>query len=381
MDFSWSTEQQELREHILDFGRQQLRQDVTRLDREGRFDAESWKKCAAFGIQGLPVPEEFGGLGRDPLTTIYALEALGYVCRDNGLLFSINAHMWTCEMPLLAFGTEAQKRRFLPGLCSGQLIGGNAMSEPGAGSDAYSLRTTARRSGDSYVLNGSKLWVTNGPVADLLVVFANTSPTRDQSGISAFIVEAGTPGLRIGRHIEKMGLRTSPMAELFLDDCKVPEENRLGKEGAGRALFTHAMTWERGYILASAVGCMQRQLERCLEYARQRQQFGQPIGRFQLIADRLVNMQLRLETARALLYRVGWARTKGQSGLMEAALAKLYISESWVQSSQDAIQVHGANGYAVDYELERELRDAIGSRIYSGTSEIQRVIISGLLGL
>ncbi len=380
MDFAWSTEQEELRREVMEFGRRQLTQDVIALDREGIFDRASWRKCAEFGIHGLPVPEEMGGLGRDPLTTICALEALGTVCRDNGLLFSINAHMWTCEMPLVAFGTAEQQRRFLPGLCSGDLIGGNAMSEAGAGSDAYSLRTTARKKGDRYLLNGSKLWVTNGPVADLVVAFANTAPEKGQAGISAFIVETSSRGVHVGRHVEKMGIRTSPMAEIHFDDCEVPEQNRLGREGAGRSLFTHAMTWERGFILATAVGCMQRQLDSCVEYARQRKQFGQPISKFQLVADRLVNMYARLECARALLYKAGWTRQLGTSGLMEAALAKLIISESWVASCEDAIQIHGANGYAVEYGLERDLRDAIGGRIYSGTSEIQRLIIASLLG-
>lgn len=379
MDFSWTDEQLELREQILDFARKELTNDVRVLDREGKFDRESWDKCGAFGIPGLPVPEEDGGLGKDPLTTAYALETLGYACRDNGLLFSMNAHMWTCVMPLVAFGTVEQKKRFLPGLCSGTLIGGNAMSEPEAGSDAYQLRTTARKKGDRYVVSGSKIWITNGPVADVVVVFANLNADRNPRGVTAFLVETNTPGFSAPRTIEKMGLRTSPMAELYLDECEVPEENRLGKEGAGSALFTHSMTWERGLILATAVGSMQRQLEECVRYAAERKQFGEPIGKFQLVAQRLVQMKLRLEAARAALYRVAWLKSKRKSGIMEAALAKLCISENWIQSCQDAIQIHGANGYTPEYGFERELRDALGSRIYSGTSEIQQLIIASLL--
>ena len=379
MDFSWSDEQLELREQILDFARKELTGDIGKLDREGKFDRESWDKCGAFGIPGLPVPEADGGLGKDPLTTAYALETLGYACRDNGLLFSMNAHMWTCAMPLVAFGSAEQKKRFLPGLCNGSLIGGNAMSEPEAGSDAYKLRATARKRGDRYIVSGSKIWITNGPVADLIVVFANITADRQPRGVTAFLVETGTPGFSVARKIEKMGLRTSPMAELYLDECEIPEENRLGKEGAGSALFTHSMTWERGLILATAVGAMQRQFEECVRYAGERKQFGEPIGKFQLVGQRLVNMKLRLEAARSALYRVAWLKSKRKSGIMEAAMAKLCISENWIQSCQDAIQIHGANGYTPEYGFERELRDAMGSRIYSGTSEIQQLIISSML--
>jgi len=379
MDFSWSAEQRELREQILDFARTQLTSDIVALDREGKFDRASWDKCGAFGIPALPVPESDGGLGKDPLTTAYALETLGYACRDNGLLFSLNAHMWTCLMPIVAFGSTEQKKRFLPGLCSGTLIGGNAMSEPQAGSDAYGIRTTARKHDNGYTLDGSKIWTTNGTEADVLVVFANVSPDRNPRGVSAFLIEKGTPGFTVTRKIEKMGMRTSPMAELYLSSCEVPEENRLGKEGAGAALFNHSMVWERGLILASAVGAMQRQLEECTRYTQERKQFGEQIGKFQLVGQRLVQMKLRLEAARAALYKVAWLRASGKSAFMEAAMAKLCISENWIQSCQDAIQIHGANGYTPEYGFERELRDAIGSRIFSGTSEIQQVIIASLL--
>lgn len=379
MDFSWSAEQIELREQIRDFARKELTNDAAALDREGKFDRDSWNKCGEFGILGLPVPEELGGLGKDPLTTAYALETLGYACRDNGLLFSMNAHMWTCAMPLVAFGTESQKKRFLPGLCRGTLVGGNAMSEPEAGSDAYRMRTVARKQGDRYLLSGSKAWITNGTVADVIVVFANLAADRDPRGVSAFLVETDTPGFKVARRVEKMGLRSSPMAELHLDECEVPQENRLGKEGAGSALFTHAMTWERGLILATAVGAMQRQLEECIRYTGERKQFGERIANFQMVAQRLVQMKFRLEAARGALYRSAWVKSRKKSGILEAAMAKLCISENWIQSCQDAIQIHGANGYTPEYGFERELRDALGSRIYSGTSEIQQLIIASLL--
>jgi alkylation response protein AidB-like acyl-CoA dehydrogenase len=290
MDFSWSEQQRELFSTVERFAAVELNHRLIERDRAGEFNHDGWKQCGAMGIQGLAVPAEYGGLGQDPLTTVGTLERLGYACRDNGLVFSLNAHMWTVSAPLVAFGTEEQKRRWLPGLCSGALIGGNAMSEPGSGSDAYGMRTTATRKGDRYVLNGSKIFVTNGPVADLVTVFATTDKSKGAAGIAAFLVEKGTKGFSVARKLDKMGLRTSPMAELFFDDCEVPEGNRLGKEGAGTSLFTHSMTWERGCILASAVGSMQRLLETCIRYAKQRRQFDQPIGKFQQVAGKIVDM-------------------------------------------------------------------------------------------
>jgi len=380
MDFSWTKEQREFREAVTEFARGSLNQGFSERDAKGEFNRAGWNGCAEVGIQGLPVPEAYGGMGEGALTTVGVLESLGYGSRDNGLSFSINAHMWTMQMPLLSFGTEEQKQRYLPRFVNGELIGGNAMSEPGSGSDAYSLRTTAQRRGDTYVLNGSKIFVTNGPVADVLLVFATVDPSLGPAGVSAFLVEKELPGLVLGNKIEKMGLRTSPMCEVFLDDCVVPEENRLGKEGAGRNLFTDSMTWERGCILAFAVGAMQRLLETCLRYANERKQFGQSIGKFQQVATKLVDMKVRLETARGLLYRTAWLKDRGRSVFLDAALTKLHVSEAWVRSAEDAIQLHGGYGYMAEYDVERELRDAMGSRLFSGTSEIQRNIIASLLG-
>jgi alkylation response protein AidB-like acyl-CoA dehydrogenase len=301
MDFAWSDQQRELLDAVGRFASKQLDYDVIANDRGAVFNHDAWKKCGDFGIHGLPVPTEYGGLGMDPLTTVAALERLGYACKDNGLLFSINAHMWTAIIPVLANGTETQKKKYLPGLCNGTLIGGNAMSEPNSGSDAFSLATTAVKKGSKYFLNGSKIFVTNGPVADLLVVFATVDKTRGPNGISAFLVEKDSPGMNVARKLEKMGVRTSPMAEVFFEECEVPEENLLSKEGAGSWLFTRSMTWERGCILASAVGSMQRLLETCIRYAKQRKQSGQSIGKFQLVATKIVDMKLRVESSRHML--------------------------------------------------------------------------------
>jgi len=381
MDFDWTEEQKELRHAAEELARGELNDGLRERDKRGEFNREGWNKLADFGIHGMPIPQEFGGMGLDALTTVGVLERVGYGCRDNGLVFSVNAHMWTAAIPVLTFGTNHQKDVILPKLARGEWVGGNAMSEPGSGSDAYSLATVARRRGDHYVLNGSKIFVTNGPIADVIVVFANADPDKGPNGITTFLVEKGTPGLSLGSPTEKMGLKTSPMCELFFDDCEVPVENRLGREGAGKHLFAHSMTWERACILASAVGAMERLLDTCIRYAKERKQFGQSIGKFQLVASKIVDMKLRVETARSLLYRAGWLRAKGKSIFLEAAMAKLWISESWVQCAQDAIQIHGGYGYMQEYEIERELRDAVGSKLYSGTSEIQRAIIAPLIGL
>lgn len=284
-------------------------------------------------------------------------------------------------MPIYSFGTDDQKRKYLSGLCRGELIGAHGMTEPDSGSDAYSLRTTAQRCDGGYVLNGNKMFVSNAPVSDLAIVFATVNPARKMWGVTGFIVETGTPGYTISRKLDKMGLRTSPMAELVFQDCFVPEENRLGPEGAGSNIFNDSMEWERSGILASHVGAMERQLETSIQYARERQQFGQSIGRFQSVANRIVEMKVRLETARLLLYKVAWLKKMGKPAVMEAALAKLYLSESFIQSSLDAIRTFGSYGYMTEFEVERDLRDAVGGTLYSGTSDIQRNIIARLLGL
>ena len=381
MDFAWSEQQRELFDAVDRFAKEQLDYDVIENDRNGVFNRDAWNKCAAFGIHGLPVSEEYGGLAQDPLTTVGALERLGHGCKDNGLLFSINAHMWTSIIPLVFNGTDAQKKKFLPGLVDGSLIGGNAMSEPNSGSDAFSLATTAVKKGAKYILNGSKIFITNGPIADVLLVFAATDKERGASGISAFLVEKDFPGLDLSHKIEKMGIRTSPMGEVFFEDCEVPEENRLGKEGAGSWMFTRSMTWERGSILAAHVGTMQRLLEICIRYANERKQGGQSIGKYQQIASKIVEMKLRIERSRHALYHYGWAMNHRKAVYMEAALAKLEISDSWVKCCEDAIQIHGGYGYMVEYEMERELRDSIASKLYSGTTQIQRNIVASLLGL
>lgn len=378
MNFGLTPEQVQLREHILGFARTFTRD----AGADQTFSREMWNRCAEFGILGLSVPASYGGSGMDILSTTVAMEALGEGCTDHGMLFSMHAHMWAVITPLLAFGTPEQRERFLPGLVDGRLIGAHGMSEPESGSDAYAMRTRATRVGDCYVLNGTKTFVTNAPVGDLFVVFATVKPERGMWGVTAFLLEKGTPGLSVSRPFRKMGLTTSPMGEVVLDECRVPVSSRLGAEGQGAAIFNHSMGWERSCILASQVGRMQSQLDACVRYAQEREQFGKPIGSFQLVAAKLADMKVRLETSRLLLYRAAWQlATSVESSAMEAAIAKLYISESAVASALDAVQLHGGYGYMQDFQMEQQLRDAVGGTLYSGTSEIQRLLIARHLGL
>jgi alkylation response protein AidB-like acyl-CoA dehydrogenase len=376
VEFSWTDEQLALRRSIIQFARAELSQDLFEQDAKEEFSWDGWRKCGRFGIHGLPIPQEYGGRGVDILTTACALEALGYACRDNGLIFSINAHMWSSEIPFLMFGSEEQKRRYLPKLVSGEFVGIHAMTEPGAGSDAFSLRSRAERKGDRYVINGSKTFITNAPIADVLIVFANMDPTKGARGITGFIVDKDTPGFKISRKLHKMGLRTSPMAELAFVDCEVPLENLLGKEGAGVAIFTASMEWERICILASQLGTMQRLLEGCVRHALERKKAD---GDSSAFSTKIAEMEIRLETARLVLYRAAWLKSLGKHPLREAAICKAYVAEACVQNCLDAIEIYGAS--TSECQIDRELRDALSGRIYSGTSEIQKTIIAGLHGL
>ncbi len=381
MNFSLSDEQLEFKKAVVQFAEKHLSRDVGERERRGEFDRDGWRRCAEFGIHGMSVSEEYGGLGMDPLSCVAAMEGLGYACRDSGLLFSINSHIWTCEMPLLKFGSDAQKRRYLPRLVTGEWVGGHAMTEPGAGSDAFSMRTRAVRRGDTYILNGTKTFITNAPIADLLLVFAYTAPEKGFGGLSAFLVEKDFPGISFGRPLEMMGLRTCPLGEVILEECEVPEENRLGREGAGAGIFNAEMEYERGCLFATHVGLMQRKLEECVEYVRTREQFGRPIGDNQALSHKIAEMAVRIELSRLILYKTAWMKSQGMRAPLESAIAKLFVSESFLSNSLEAVQIHGAYGYSGEYDYERHLRDSVAGRIYSGTSEVQRTIIARQLGV
>ncbi len=381
MDFELGEEQRDFFSAVVEFASREIDPGLEDREKAGGFSRELWEKCAEFGIQGLPFPVEHGGQGADVLTTALAMEGLGLACRDNGLLFSLNAHMWSAAMPVSRFGDESQKQRYLRGLCDGSLIGVQGMTEPGSGSDAFALETTAELRGDGYILNGSKTFITNAPVADVFVVFATLDRSKGWAGLSAFIVEKGYPGLTVGKPVEKMGLKTSPMGDLFFDDCEVPAENLLGRAGSGMVIFQHSIDWERSLILANSVGAVQRQLNAAVEYGKEREQFGQSIGSFQAVSHRLADVHVRLEAARLLLYRLAWKWDNGKVTPADTSLVKLFLSENLVESTLSAMKTFGGSGYLVETGIERDLRDALASRIYSGTSDIQRSVIARDLGL
>jgi len=382
MEIAFSETQQHWYDAAVQFAREELH-DTEAIEREQRaeFWREGFERCGRFGIQGLPIPVEYGGQGQDLATTLAAMEGLGYGCPDTGLIFAINAALWTVTMPILSFGTEAQKQRYLPGLCNGRLLGCNAASEPDAGSDIFAMRTRAERHGDGWILNGRKTWITAGPIADVYHCFAATDPSKGVLGITAFLIEKGTPGFRVVREIPKMGMRTAPMGELVFEDCVLPAESVLGRVGRGATIFNASLDWERGAILSSVLGTMRRQLDRCIEQARTRKQFGQPIGKFQSVSNRIVDMALRLETSRFMVYRYAWSKSQGKDATVWASMAKLHVSECFVQNSLDAVRLFGASGYVTENGLERDLRDSVGGLIFSGTNDIQRNIIAHHLRL
>lgn len=374
-------EQIDLKEHAAKFARKELNEGAREREKKSEFSIESWKKCAKYGIQGLALPEKYGGLGMDIMSCVLTMEGLGYGCKDSGLLFALNSHIWTCEMPIMKFGTEKQKEKYLALLCDGSLIGGHAITEPESGSDAFTMRATAIKKDDRYVLNGTKMFITNAPIADILLVFAITDKTMSFGGISAFIVEKGTPGFSVGKPIEKLGLKTSPFSEVILEDCEISAENLLGREGAGSAIFNSEMDWERSCLFATHLGAMESIMEDTVQYAKERKQFGQQIGKFQSISHKIADMKVRVELSRLILYKVVSIKAEGKRAHLESSIAKLYISESYVQTCLDALQIHGAYGYTTEFDIERHLRDSLGGKIYSGSSEIQRNIIARFLGL
>lgn len=383
MDFSWPEKSLKLRDEVIEFARSELADDVIQRDQDGVFARDLWKKCADFGIQGLAAPKQFGGRFDevDILTAALAMEGLGYACRDGGLVLGLNAQMWAVQMSIVLFGSEDLKKRYLPGMASGESIGAHALTEKESGSDVFNIGTTAERCEGGYRLNGEKRLVTLAPVADVAVVFASTAPNRGKWGITAFVVESSFEGYEASPVRQKMGLRTVPIGEIAFRDCFVPEANRLGKEGAGFSISNHSLEYDRCCILAGGLGAMERQLEEAVEFAKERERFGQPIGSFQSVSNRIADMKLRIETSRLLLYKMAWLKKNGESAMLEGALLKLHLSECFVASGLDSIRIHGGDGYLTENGIERDLRDAIGGILYAGTSDIQRNIIARYLGL
>lgn len=377
---TWNDDQRALRDGVTEWC-SALSAGHIEHDAENIFSWDKWKLIRECGIVRLPFAEDWGGLGQDLLTTMYVLEGLGYGCRDGGLNFSVSTHMVSTGIPLQRFGSAQLKQRYLPLICEGEAIGAHAISEPDVGSDALSMRTRATREQDYFVLNGSKSFVSNGPVADLFVVYARTHPDNGPLGLTAFVLERGTPGFDIGKSVTKMGLRTSPLCELFFDDCRIPVSNVVGRPGAGFLILDYVMKWEILCSFIINVGEMQHRLERCIDYAKNRIQFGQPIGSFQSVAHKIVDMKIGVDSAQKWLYDTAEKFVKNQNVTADIAIGKLLTSECNITSAMSAVQIFGGNGYMAEYGLEKDLRNAVAGTIYSGTSEIQRNRIAAMLGL
>ncbi|WP_058042581.1 L-prolyl-[peptidyl-carrier protein] dehydrogenase [Streptomyces roseifaciens] len=378
MNFDFDTETAEMCDMVVRFARRDLGDGTAAHDPE-EF-RRRWRLAGKQGIVGASVPAAYGGSGLDAVTTAALMEALGYGCADQGFAFSVAAHLFAAVMPVTEFGTEEQKQRWLPPLASGEAIAAHAITEPHAGSDALNLQTRAVRKDDAYVINGSKCFTTNSPVADVFVLQAATSPGGGFFGLTTFVVEADTPGLTVGPRYDKVGLQGSPMADVHLADCVVPTANVLGEEGAGASIFSSSMKWERTCLFATYVGAMRRVLESTVDYAREREQFGSAIGGFQAVSHRIVDMTIRLESARLLLYKAACGLAAGSDDEVAPALAKVAVSEAAVQLGLDAVQLRGALGI-LGGEAETFLRDALPSRIFSGTNEIQKNNAARALGL
>jgi alkylation response protein AidB-like acyl-CoA dehydrogenase len=381
VDLLLSDEQQAYAQSVRDFAREHVAPGILERDRAGRWDQGVWEKVADFGLAGLPVPTEYGGSGADVLTTGLALEALSYGGMDAGLNLSLGAHLTIGAMPIALHGTEEQKQRWLPKMASGESIGAFAITEPEAGSDTAGMKTAARREGDTFVLNGTKTFITNGSLADVVTVVARTDPDAPAgNAFTAFLVETDSPGFAVSKELKKLGNRTSPTVELSFTDVAVPESAILGDEGTALwAVGFECFDWERCCMIASAVGGMHRGLDTSIRYAKEREAFGKPIAKFGAIQHKLAQMAIRLENARLLQRQAAWLKDNGHEHQMQASMAKAYVGEASVQSALDAIQLHGGWGYIDEFHVERGLRDAKLATIGGGTTEIQEMIISRIL--
>ncbi|MGV4886851.1 acyl-CoA dehydrogenase family protein [Streptomyces viridosporus] len=358
----------------------ELQEDISERDRSGTFDHDGWKRYAELGVQGLLLPPAYGGGGYDPPRYAHIMEELGFSCPDNGLLMALGAHILAVELPIAEFGSEEQRTSYLPALASGRAIGAHAMTEPGTGSDALALTTTARRDGDWYVLDGHKRYITNAPVADVFLVHATLDRRLGFTGVTAFLVERGDSGIEVTPGSEKLGLRTASWGDVVLDGCRIPASRRLGAEKQGAAIFARTMAFERALILAPWLGVMRRELDECVRYCRRRRQFGKHIGHFQSVSNRLVDMRMKWELAR-LITRSAAAELTGPDAGVHPELSKLYTSEAAVEMFTSALQIYGALGYTHDGRVERNLRDALGMTLSSGASDMQRNIVAGRMGL
>ena len=382
MDFTLSKEHEMARTLFREFAEKEVKPLAQEVDETEEFPRETVEKMAKLGFFGIPVPKEYGGQGCDPLTYAMCVEELSKVCGTTGVI--VSAHTSLCCDPIMTYGTEEQKQKYLVPLAKGEKLGAFGLTEPGAGTDAQGQQTKAYLDGDEWVLNGSKIFITNGKEADVYVIFAVTSVVEDKRGrkkkmISAFIVEKGTPGFTFGTKEKKMGIRGSSTYELIFTDCRIPKDNLLGAEGKGFGIAMHTLDGGRIGIAAQVLGLADGALERTVEYVKERKQFGRAIGAFQNTQFQLADMDTKVECAQLLVYKAAMAKATQKVYSVEAAKAKLYAAEVAMEVTTKAVQLHGGYGYTREYDVERMMRDAKITEIYEGTSEVQRMVISGAL--
>ena len=377
MNFTLTKEQELVRQMVRDFAVNEVKPIAAEIDVTERFPMENVKKMGELGMMGIPFPTEFGGAGGDVLSYILAVEELSKVCATTGVILS--AHTSLCASLINENGTPEQKEKYLRDLCTGNKIGAFGLTEPGAGTDAAGQQTTAVLDGDNYILNGSKIFITNGGVADTFIVFAMTDKSKGTKGISAFIVEKGFLGFSIGKKEDKLGIRASSTTELIFENCVVPKENLIGREGKGFGIAMKTLDGGRIGIAAQALGIAEGALEEAIKYMKERKQFGRPISAFQGLQWMVAEMSTKIEAARFLVYKAAWLKENKQPYSVDAAKAKLFAAEVAMDVTTKAVQIHGGYGYTKEYPVERMMRDAKITEIYEGTSEVQKMVISGSL--
>ena len=382
MDFALDKKHEMARTLFREFAENEVKPLAQEVDETEVFPRATVEKLAKYGFLGIPVPKEYGGQGCDPLTYAMCVEELAKVCGTTAVI--VSAHTSLCIDPILTYGTEEQKQKYLVPLAKGEKLGAFGLTEPGAGTDAQGQQTKAVLDGDEWVLNGSKIFITNGKEADVYVIFAVTGVTEDKKGrkkkmISAFIVEKGTPGFSFGTKEKKMGIRGSSTYELIFTDCRIPKENLLGAEGKGFGIAMHTLDGGRIGIAAQALGLAEGALENTIAYVKERKQFGRAIGAFQNTQFQIADMATKVEAAQLLVYKAAMAKATQKVYSVEAAKAKLYAAEVAMEVTTKAVQLHGGYGYTREYDVERMMRDAKITEIYEGTSEVQRMVISGAL--
>jgi len=372
--FKLSEEQELLKKTVRDFAESEIAPKAAEMDEKEEYDMTLWSKMAEMGLTGIPYPDDYDGAGMDNLSYAIAVEELSRVCASSGVF--VSAHTSLCAWPIYAFGTEDQKQKFLKPLSSGDKLGAMGLTEPSAGSDASSLKTMAVKEGNEYVLNGTKIFITNGYHAEIYVIFATTDRSKGTRGISAFIVEKDTPGFTFGKKEHKLGIRASSTYELVFENCRIPAENLLGQEGQGFKMVMMTLDGGRIGIAAQALGIAQGAYEQALGYSKIREQFGKPISANQGLQWMLADMSTQIEAARLLVYKAAYLKDNKQPFSKEAAMAKLFASETAMAVTTKAVQVFGGYGYTREYPVERMMRDAKITEIYEGTSEVQRIVIA-----